>query len=416
MPAVSTTLQILVVGLNYRPEKTGVGPYTSEAAEMLAAHGHRVHVVTAYPHYPQWRFRPAGPEDDGDGRDLTVTRVRHQLPRRHTRLWRAWSEVTFGMRAVTTRWGSPDVVLLVSPALVSSALVLLRARLSRRRPHVGLWIQDVYSKGVAELGGGSGSARLLAWIERRVAKAVDGVCVLHDGVARIVVDEFGVPVDRVTVVRNWSRVEPAADVDRAEARRRLGWPSHWVTVLHSGALGAKQGMDTVVGAAELAARSGSPVHFVVVGDGSARAGLQRRAAGLPSITFVDPLDDDDYDLALAAADVLLVNERPGLREMALPSKLTTYFNAGRPVLAATEVGSLTMKEIAASGGGIVVPPGIPEELLAAAERLADDKTASAALGRRGREYCRAVLSRESSYERLAAWVAVLAGSDMASCD
>ena len=45
--------------------------------------------------------------------------------------------------------------------------------------------------------------------------------------------------------------------------------------------------------------------------------------GVANVTFIDPLDDDDYGLALAAADVLLVNEA-GVANMAVPSKLTSF--------------------------------------------------------------------------------------------
>ena len=38
-----------------RPELTGIGKYSAEMAEWLAARGHSVSVVTAPPYYPQWR-------------------------------------------------------------------------------------------------------------------------------------------------------------------------------------------------------------------------------------------------------------------------------------------------------------------------------------------------------------------------
>ena len=49
------SLRVLVLGLNYAPEPTGIAPYTSGLAEGLAARGHQVRVLTGLPHYPQWR-------------------------------------------------------------------------------------------------------------------------------------------------------------------------------------------------------------------------------------------------------------------------------------------------------------------------------------------------------------------------
>jgi len=48
-------MHLLILGMNYAPEQTGIGPYTSGLAEHMVQHGHRVTVVTAFPHYPQWR-------------------------------------------------------------------------------------------------------------------------------------------------------------------------------------------------------------------------------------------------------------------------------------------------------------------------------------------------------------------------
>src|SRR6266481_461044 len=48
-------MRILIYGINFHPEPTGVGKYTGEMAEWLAARGHAVRVVTAPPHYPHWK-------------------------------------------------------------------------------------------------------------------------------------------------------------------------------------------------------------------------------------------------------------------------------------------------------------------------------------------------------------------------
>ena len=40
-------MRILIHGINFSPELTGIGKYTGEMAEWLAAQGHEVRVVTA---------------------------------------------------------------------------------------------------------------------------------------------------------------------------------------------------------------------------------------------------------------------------------------------------------------------------------------------------------------------------------
>jgi len=45
-------MKILLYGINYAPVLTGIGKYSAELAEWLAARGHQVSVVTAPPYYP----------------------------------------------------------------------------------------------------------------------------------------------------------------------------------------------------------------------------------------------------------------------------------------------------------------------------------------------------------------------------
>ena len=48
-------MKLLVYGINFAPELTGIGKYTGEMAQWLAAAGHEVRVITAPPYYPAWK-------------------------------------------------------------------------------------------------------------------------------------------------------------------------------------------------------------------------------------------------------------------------------------------------------------------------------------------------------------------------
>jgi colanic acid biosynthesis glycosyl transferase WcaI len=45
-------MKIAVLGINYYPEITGIGAYTAEMCEYLAAKGHTIDVFTGFPYYP----------------------------------------------------------------------------------------------------------------------------------------------------------------------------------------------------------------------------------------------------------------------------------------------------------------------------------------------------------------------------
>jgi glycosyltransferase involved in cell wall biosynthesis len=204
------------------------------------------------------------------------------------------------------------------------------------------------------------------------------------------------------VIRNWVHIEEL-DGSSVEIRRRLGWGAEAV-VLHTGNMGLKQGLENVIDAARLAERRGDEVRFVLMGDGNQRATLERLAADVRTIDVVDPLPDADYLAALRAADVLLVNERKGMAEMSVPSKLTSYFSAGRPVVAATDPGSPTASEMRASGAGPIVPSGDPEALLTSVLTLAADAALAATHGAAARSFAQEHFDAEKALARYDAWI------------
>lgn len=408
-----SNLRITILGLNYAPEPTGNAPYTTSLAEGLAASGHTVHVVAGYPHYPEWALRQgySGWTREEFINGISVERLRHHIPRTPSALSRIHMELSFGIRLMFARWHRPDVVLVVSPALFASALAILRVRLCRRRPAVGIWIQDLYSRGVVETGtGGGGLARLATAAESRILRSADGVTAIHDRFKRHIVNSLRVPAGRVEVIRNWTHLPAAPTSGLAEMRLKLGWEPTDVIVLHAGNMGKKQGLENVIEAARLADERESAVRFVLMGDGNQRRHLQSTAKGVSRLSFVDSLPDSEFQLALSAADVLLVNELPGIKDMAVPSKLTSYFNAGVPVIAATDEDSVTAFELESSGGGIRVDASNPIALLESAEALAREPSTATNMAVNALRFRNETLSEAAAIAKYDDFITSLASS------
>jgi glycosyltransferase involved in cell wall biosynthesis len=391
--------KVTIVGLNYAPEPTGIAPYTTGLGEGLAESGVSVHAVTGYPHYPQWKIYEGYtrnlPVERHNG--VVITRVRHFVPASPRLANRFIMELTFGIAASLSSWNRPDVAILVSPALFSTAIAALRARLF----HIPtcIWVQDIYCLGVPQTGMGGGKvARLLSRIERSSLRSASTIVVIHERFKRYLVAELGLPAERIEVVRNWTHVHlPTGGGTREEIRASLGWKPDDIVVLHAGNIGAKQGLESVVEASARAVARGSHVRFVLLGDGNQRAILQSMG-GNSRLDYLDPLPEGAFMSTLGAADFLLVNERPGVTEMSVPSKLTSYFSTGLPVIAATDESSVTAEEIALSGGGIRIDAANPDALVDAAEALAGAPGRSAALGESGRQFAARLLSPQPAME------------------
>lgn len=405
---MAKALKVLILGLNYAPEPTGIAPYTTGMARFLAEAGHDVHVITGLPHYPHWKVAEGygglrTHEEDGKVR---ITRLRHPIPAVPTGKSRITMEAVFALHAAATMGPRPDVVLAVSPALLTVATALRWK--SPGRTAVGVITQDLYSRVVAETGclGGKGG-RAAARLERALLRGADGVIAIHESFRRSLVD-LGVDDDKITTIRNWTHTGSAIG-DPQKLRHRLGWRDDETIALHAGNMGAKQGLENVVEAARLADREGLPIRFVLLGAGNQRAHLEELGQGIERLQFIDPLPEGEFELAMAAADVLVLNERPEIAEMCVPSKLTSYFAAGRPLVAATSPRSAATHEVEVSGGGMTVTPGEPQALLDAALAMSMDKPAAARMGLLGQAFAAEVLSADAARAAYVSWVEGLAG-------
>jgi colanic acid biosynthesis glycosyl transferase WcaI len=151
--------------------------------------------------------------------------------------------------------------------------------------------------------------------------------------------------------------------------RKYGLKNKFI-ITHSGNMGVKQALGTVVEAAKIMAIE-EEYCFLLVGDGAAREEIYQKAlaAGLKNITFLPLLEDDDYRGALAASGVCLVTQLKTVSEIAFPSKIVSYFSAGCPVIISADENSEVARTVNESGTGFVVPAEDAEALADAIRKV-----------------------------------------------
>ena len=410
---------IVVVSTYYAPDPTGIAPYATDFCHTLRDGGAAVTALVGIPHYPAWRcgdgYRYHLTSDEWlDG--VRLLRGRHYVPRRQDAVRRAAYEATFAASALwaARRLGPHhDAVIAVIPNLGCLPLAGLLAR--RLGSRLGVIVQDLTGRAAGQSGvpGARRLAGAAGWLEGRWLARADRVAVVADAFRSDLIAR-GTDPARIVRLPNHTLVEPSR-IDRTEARRRLGWPQDRYLVVHTGNMGFKQDLGSVVAASRLAGGRPDAPRFLLVGDGSAREQLAAQAADVPALELVPPLPAEQYPLALAAADCLLLNERPTVLNMSLPSKLTAYLVAGRPVLAAVAENGATAKELQRSGGGIRVDPGNPAALLAGIEGLRRDPQGAARCSEQGAAYAQQYLDPRAARTRALDFVQdLLGGADRQS--
>jgi len=386
------------VSASYAPELTGTGPYSAELARALTARGHEVRVVATFPFYPQWVARvPAGTflyRCEGNG-PLAVTRCRIYVPRNPTPARRLLHELTWVAVAAPAllshlRWA--DVWFAVSPPFGAALLGACLARYLGRLVH--LHVQDLVPDVALESGQLRRGflSRIATSVARWTYRSFRSASVLSEAMAVGLRRYTGATGVRVVVAPNWLRRTDASNGSLPAALRGQSY------AVYAGSSGRKQDLGLLLQAGAILAAMGGPV-IAVLGDGPGHRAIGASGRNLLCLGLVD---DGTYTAVLRNALAGIVTLAPGMSASVLPSKLTGYLDAGRPVIVAADSGSEAVRVVDEARCGFVLPTGRPDLLAEVLCQIAREPEERAALGARGRAYAAAHWEKERIVDLLEA--------------
>jgi|GEM_PF-121016 len=384
MPAEAAPLRLLVIGINYAPEQTGIGPFTSQLAQTLAQREDTVSVIAAEPYYPAWKRLGAPgrllvPQHEAG---VEVVRCPIYIPNRQGGLARLFHHVSFLLSALVPAWRvarrlRPDAVLVIAPSLLSAVVGLSIAR--RRRIPAWLHVQDLEVDAALAMRfvGLRWLGRAMIRLERRLLSGFDRVSAISEPmVARL--RAKGVAPERLVVMGNWATIAPseAYGPTPEPCRKRA---------LYAGTLNAKQDLDVLVAAARLLAHRGD-LTIAICGEGPERDRLEDLAQDLPNLSIGTPSPPEALPALLASADLHVLPQSAAAADLVMPSKLGNMLASGRPVVATARRDSGIAQALGEAG--VCVSHGDAKGLAQAIEALAYDTPRAAAMGAIARDRAR----------------------------
>jgi len=348
-PTPQADVRIALLSMDYPPRMAGgTTIHTRALALALLEQGHEVHVVAA-------RTPEAPNEEVREG--VNVHRVRSPFT--------AWSANYTGklVRQLDVVHGHGDnayghLKMRSFPTVVKMHSTW-HAEMERYR----------------ELGSGVGTLmamRAHVRMDKYCARNADHLICITEVIASETERAYNVPRDRMTVVHNGVDLPAFRDAvkERDSTRHALGLEG--LTVLYAGRLVPHKGVGDLV-----EAMAGLDAELLVVGDGSSRPGLERRARELGvKATFTGFIDHEEVPAHYAAADIVCY---PSLYEP-LGNVVLESMAAGKPIVA-TDAGG--MGEVYEPGTGALVPPGDVTAIHDALELLAEDGEARKDAGAKG---------------------------------
>jgi colanic acid biosynthesis glycosyl transferase WcaI len=348
------SMRIVFVNRYFYPDHSATSQMLADLAFHLAARGWDVGVITSRLRYDDPSVRlPARETVQG----VSVRRIWTTRFGRGSLIGRAFDYLTFYLSAffAMRRERRSLIVAMTDPPLLSIVAALAA-------PNVVNWVQDLFPEVAQHLGVGVPRFvnRLRDWSLRRARVNV----ALGEEMAKVI-------GEKAVVQHNWA----GADLTRAGSPRHTGGG---FVVGYSGNLGRAHEFETMLAAA----RALPHVRFDVAGGG---AQLERvRAAAPPNVTFRDYAPREQLAESLASADVHLVSLRPDVEGLIVPSKFYGILAVARPVIFIGARDSELARLIREHHCGFAVEPGDSAALVAAIEKLAQDRAYAVELGRRGR--------------------------------
>jgi len=282
----------------------------------------------------------------------------------------------------------PDVIIATSPQFFCGWAGLISSRL-RRVPFI-LEIRDIWPESIVAVGvmRNRWLLRLFEWLEKKMYAGSQHIVTVGERYKQKLIVK-GVQAKDISVITNGVDRDGfhPCEADK-KIRQRYNLDGHFICG-YVGTIGMACGLDVVLRAAKiLKDKKRNDIRFMLVGDGAVRDQLQEQTAteGLDNIIiFVGRQDKKMIPSFLSAVDSCLVHLRKAeLFKTVLPSKIFEATAMARPVLLGIEGCAADL--VNSAKAGICIEPENAEQLVAALERLADNRDLCHEFGQAGHEY------------------------------
>jgi colanic acid biosynthesis glycosyl transferase WcaI len=335
--------KILLISYNFNPEPTGIGKYNGEMMAWLVKQGYDCTVITTYPYYPYWkvqepyfknRFKYTKEEttDKTSGGKLTTFRCPMYVPSKPSGLKRMLLDFSFIISALLKllmilpgkRF---DYVITVAPSFEVGLLGVLYKKL--RSSKLIYHIQDLQIEAARDLQmiKSNRVINTLFSIERYILNNSDVISSISDGMVNKIQRKAG---KEVLLFPNWTDTNLFFPIqDRDALKEEFGFSKEDKIVLYSGAIGEKQGLESIIYAAQ-EFKEKPKVKFIICGSGPYKEKLQEltQKLKLHNVVFFPLQPFEKFNKFLNFADVHLVIQKANASDLVMPSKLSTILAVG----------------------------------------------------------------------------------------
>ena len=252
--------------------------------------------------------------------------------------------------------GKYDVILVTSPPLFVGITAYVLS-LFKRVPFVfevrDLWPESAIDTGVVT---NKWIIKFAYWFEAFMYKKAKLINVLTPAFRDKLIEDKKVPAEKIIFIPNAADFTLSeevfnSDFDAGQFRKELGWQDKLV-ITYVGAHGVANHLIQVIETAELIKDKHPSVHFVLIGNGMEKKGLQKEVAtrGLTNVQFIDSVPKQVVFKYIMASDFgASVLKKVDTFKTIYSNKTFDYMSCKKPIMLAIDGVSRDLIETAKCG-------------------------------------------------------------------
>ena len=320
---------ITFISLNYAPEDSAIGLYSSQWVEFLESNGHNVTVVTAFPYYPQWEIykdyksKPLFHKEI-NGRS-TILRYKQYVPKAPTFFKRIIHLIDFTLGSFINLFKIKkcDLVIAVVPFTSSAFLGWIQ----KKRFNAKLWvhIQDFEFDAALQTGVGKKTNPLFSILFKIESWILNRATVVST-ISHSMLDKLSHKTKSSTFyLPNWI---DQTTIDPLTATPHEYTESNKITLLYSGNIGDKQDWDSFIEFCyDL---DNNKYDVIIVGDGSKKEWVLENTINISNVFYYPPVPYNELSDLLCSTDIHLLFQKPDLLDTVMPSKVLGMMASAKP--------------------------------------------------------------------------------------
>ena len=392
---------ITIIGVNYYPEDSAIGLYTTQKAEYLVSKGYNVSIITGFPYYPQWRIR----SDYKDKKrwvkevinNVTVYRYKQYVPSNPSFAKRIIHllSFTFGNVINLFKVSKPDHVICIVP--FTSSIMLGWLLKLRYRSKLWIHIQDFEFDAAIDSGLLSSNKaffiKCILWVERSLFKKADTISTISNGMLKKLKSKVkNKPTYYLTNWLDTSKFRVTTD------KKHPHLNSDKFKILYSGNIGAKQDWNFFFNVLDKL-KSIDDIEVIVVGEGAEKAKVVDTIKNYNFVKHFNLVPYEELPALLSSADVHILFQKSDVIDTVMPSKLLGMMASAKPSIVTGNKDSEVATVYQDSQGGFYFSDNLENQVVDCIKTLKNDKELCAKLGKNAATYVVKNYSKENILDR-----------------